>query len=309
MERPLISFIIAYYNLPTSMLNDCIASILALSLQPCEREIIVVDDGSNQSPLNDLKSYTSDILYIRQSHQGLSEARNAGIQMATGSYLQFVDADDRLLCEPYNYCLSIVRTKQPEMILFHHIGKVSNAKVNYTVRAPQSGSHYMRHHNIHGSACGYLFSRAILGDLRFTSGICHEDEEFTPLLLLRAEHLIVTNAPAYLYQQRPGSITSGTNIRQRLQRLNDVQGIILRLSTLADRLPLKDRQALQRRVDQLTMDYLYNIIRLTHSRHYLQRKITQLRKAGLYPLPARFYTFKYLLFRQLFTIYSSLFTS
>jgi glycosyltransferase involved in cell wall biosynthesis len=299
MERPLISFIIAYYNLPTSMLNDCIASILALSLQPCEREIIVVDDGSDQSPLNDLKSYTSDILYIRQSHQGLSEARNAGIQMATGSYLQFVDADDRLLCEPYNYCLSIVRTKQPEMVLFHHIGKVSNSKINYTVRASQSGSHYMRHHNFHGSACGYLFSRAILGDLRFTSDIRHEDEEFTPLLLLRADSVISTNAKAYQYKKRENSIMSATNIRHLLKRLNDNKSIISRLNEMADTLPTESRIALQRRVHQLTMDYLYNIILLTRNRHYLDRRIAELHAIGLYPLPKRDYTRKYIWFRRL----------
>ena len=64
-------------------------------------------------------------------------------------------------------------------------------------------------------------------------------------------------------------------------------------------MPYKDRQALQRRVAQLTMDYLYNIIRLTRSRHYLKRKIQELRRLGLYPLPAKAYTAKYTLFRLL----------
>ena len=45
-KKPLVSFILTYYNQPVQMLCECIDSILALSLRPFEREIIVVDDGS-----------------------------------------------------------------------------------------------------------------------------------------------------------------------------------------------------------------------------------------------------------------------
>ena len=50
--QPLVSFIIAYYDLPVQMLGACIDSILALSLPSEEREIIVIDDGSKVSPMN-----------------------------------------------------------------------------------------------------------------------------------------------------------------------------------------------------------------------------------------------------------------
>jgi hypothetical protein len=157
----------------------------------------------------------------------------------------------------------------------------------------------MRRQNIRGSACGYLFSRSILGDLRFTPGIYNEDEEFTPQLLLRAETIRLTDAQAYNYRQRPDSIINGKTIRQRLKRLEDTRSIICRLSTIADRQPVDSRTALQRRVAQLTMDYLYNIILLTDSRHYLERKMAQLRQKGLFPLPDRDYTTKYSWFRRL----------
>ena len=101
MPQPLVSFIIAYYNLPLTMLCECIDSIMQLPLTTAEREIIVVDDGSDLSPMNELMRYGDNIIYIRQNNKGLSEARNTGIQMAKGSYLQFVDADDTLLLAPY----------------------------------------------------------------------------------------------------------------------------------------------------------------------------------------------------------------
>lgn len=298
MEKPLISFILPYYDLPVTMLCECIESILALSLTSTEREIIVVDDGSRNSPVNDLARYGQEIIYVRQSNKGLSEARNTGIQMAKGEYLQFVDSDDLLLLAAYEHCIGLIRKNHPEMVVFNFTHTVDDT-MTYHDSEPMSGADYMRNDNIRGSACLYLFSRSILGDLRFTPGIMHEDEEFTPQLLLRAESICITNAKPYLYRQRPGSIVTGTHIRQRLRRLHDAKDIISRLNIMADRLPTGDRTALQRRVAQLTMDYLYNIIRQTRSRHFLDRKIGELRKEGLFPLPDRDYTAKYTWFRRM----------
>ena len=298
MEKPFISFVIAYYDLPLRLLRQCLDSILALSLQPSEREIIVVDDGSEHSPMNELMAYGDAIHYIRQAHQGLSVARNTGLQMASGTYLQFVDSDDLLLKKAYEHCIDLARKHQPEMVLFQ-LTRQNDSKDTYKDSEAQSGSNYMRHQNIHGSACGYLFARSILGDLRFTPGIRHEDEEFTPQLLLRAEVIRVTDAKAYLYRHTPDSITTSQDSRQRLSRLEDSRGVIERLNTIADRLPRDDRMALQRRVAQLTMDYLYNIIRQTGSRQRLEREMEVLRKQGLFPLPDRDYTQKYTWFRRL----------
>lgn len=298
MEKPLISFVIAYYDLPLRLLSQCLDSILALSLQPSEREIIVVDDGSEHSPMNELMAYGDAIHYIRQAHQGLSVARNTGLQMASGTYLQFVDSDDLLLKKAYEHCIDLARKHQPEMVVFQ-LTRQNDSKDTYKDSEAQSGSNYMRHQNIRGSACGYLFARSILGDLRFTPGIRHEDEEFTPQLLLRAEVIRVTDAKAYLYRHTPDSITTSQDSHQRLSRLEDSRGIIERLNTIADRLPRDDRMALQRRVAQLTMDYLYNIIRQTGSRQHLEREMEVLRKQGLFPLPDRDYTQKYTWFRRL----------
>ena len=157
----------------------------------------------------------------------------------------------------------------------------------------------MRNNNIHGTAWGYLFKHSILGNLRFTPGIVHEDEEFTPQLLLRAETVCVTDAEAYYYRQRPNSIITNSHIRQKMRRLRDTRDIISRLNIMADRLPVSDKAALQRRIAQLTMDYLYNIIQQTRSRHYLNRKIEGLKKEGLFPLPNQDYTVKYTWFRKL----------
>ena len=296
MEKPLISFVIAFYNLPTKMLCGCIDSILALSLTTDEREIIVVDDGSEVSPVNELMKYGDEITYIRQRNQGLSEARNTGVQMATGQYLQFVDADDSLLKDAYDWCLQIARNKSPEMVVFDFTKSTPTSK-DFQEQPTQSGCHYMRHNNLHGTACGYMFARSILGDLRFTSGIYHEDEEFTPMLILRAESVVVTTAQAYCYKERQDSITNDEHHIEK--RLNDLKAIILRLHTAADRLPIDEKTALQRRVAQLTMDYIYQIILQIRSSQKLENEIDELTQQGLFPLPEQDYTTKYTWFRRL----------
>ena len=59
-EAKKISFIVTTYNLPLHMLKECLKSILALSLNRKEREIIIVDDGSDLSVINDLIDYRDD---------------------------------------------------------------------------------------------------------------------------------------------------------------------------------------------------------------------------------------------------------
>ena len=299
MEKPLISFIVTYYNLPLEMLCECIESILSLSLRPYEREIIIVDDGSNSCPMNALMKYGSDILYLRKSNGGVSTARNLGLRTASGQYIQFIDADDRLLQPAYEHCIDLIRFSKTDMVMFDFTSQ-KETEADFTDQGPLSGTDLMRSQNIHGSICSYLFQQSIRGTLLFTPGTNYgEDEEFTAQLILRAESTYRTNATAYYYRQHQASATHQTSKRSIIRRLSETKAVITRLNAFTDRLPVNEKTALQRRVAQLTMDYLYNIIRLTGSRHYLERKMEGLRQEGLFPLPDKDYTTKYTWFRRL----------
>ena len=297
-ENPFISFIIPVYNIPTEMLCDCLDSILQLSLRKTEREIIIVDDGSKLSPLNVLSDYLDDIIYIRQKNGGLGNARNRGLQNATGQYIQFIDADDALIVNQYEHCLDIARFQKPDMVMFEFSRKEKSQKI-YTDQKLMTGRYLLRHHNIKATACGYLFKQSILGNLRFTLNVYHEDEEFTPLLILRAGSVLLTDAEAYYYRTREDSITTSKDMRNTVKRLNDFKAIIYRLYQFAAVIPGSDRMALLRRVHQLTMDYIYKVIVETRNKHYLDRQLDELRKKGLFPLADKDYTTKYKWFRRL----------
>ena len=133
----------------------------------------------------------------------------------------------------------------------------------------------------------------------FSVGIYHEDEEFTPQLLLRAERVFATDAEAYYYRIREDSIMQRTDSRSVMKRLADQEDVIRRLHLMATKATAINSEALQRRVAQLTMDYLYNVIMQTRSYRQLEKRVSRLYEKGLFPLPDKSYTRKYQWFRRL----------
>lgn len=311
---PIVSFIITYYCEPLPLLAECLRSVLQVRSLMMQRgmakqdfEIVVVDDGSQLSPLGMLKQMDEDICYIRQTNAGLSAARNAGLAAAHGEYVQFVDADDALL--PHAYCSLCPQSREEaDIILFRftsdegrwHEDRADAFTDKNTppvrpagCRRAMSGTQYMLHHNVRASACCYLFRRSLLGELRFADGMLHEDELFTPLLLLRMHSVRDYTWPAYYYRQRPHTITHTDTARHIARRLDDTETILHRLRDEAGSMQGDDRRALMRRVEQLTTDYIYIMWKVEADRQVRTIRMRQLAAAGLLPLPLRSYTLRH----------------
>ena len=301
---PLVSFIITTSKHQKEYLVECIKSILQLSLNPKEREIILIDDGSDICPLNDLAEYLPNIIYLRQPNQGVSVARNYGMKIATGKYIQFIDGDDYILKAAYEHCLDIVRYHQPDIVTFNYCKNNKNIEPSYELPTPVTGTDFLNNNNLHGAAWSYIFRHSIVGSLQFTPGIVYgEDEEFTPQLFLRAERIFKINTEAYFYRDNKNSVSHQYHKEKIQLRMDNSMEVLLHLQQLLDKIPVADRQALNRRIAQLTMDYLYNNIRLNHSLISLNKCIKQLRSHGLYPLPDKDYTKKYTMFRKAISTY------
>lgn len=311
---PIVSFIITYYCEPLPLLAECLRSVLQVRSLMMQRgmakqdfEIVVVDDGSQLSPLGMLKQMDEDICYIRQTNAGLSAARNAGLAAAHGEYVQFVDADDALL--PHAYCLLCPQSREEaDIILFRftsevdrrHENEAETSTENHTQAADEaecrramSGTQYMLQHNVRASACCYLFRRSLLGELRFADGMLHEDELFTPLLLLRMHSVRDYTWPAYYYRQRPHTITHTDTACHIARRLNDTETILHRLRDVANHLRGDNRRALMRRVEQLTTDYIYIMCKVEADRQERMRRMRQLTADGFLPLPLHPYTLRH----------------
>ena len=301
---PLVSFIITTSKHQKEYLVECIKSILQLSLNPKEREIILIDDVSDICPLNDLAEYLPNIIYLRQPNQGVSVARNYGMKIATGKYIQFIDGDDYILKAAYEHCLDIVRYHQPDIVTFNYCKNNKNIEPSYELPTPVTGTDFLNNNNLHGAAWSYIFRHSIVGSLQFTPGIVYgEDEEFTPQLFLRAERIFKINTEAYFYRDNKNSVSHQYHKEKIQLRMDNSMEVLLHLQQLLDKIPVAERQALNHRIAQLTMDYLYNNIRLNHSLISLNKCIKQLRSHGLYPLPDKDYTKKYTMFRKAISTY------
>ena len=111
----LISVIIPTYN-RSRLLSRCLNSVMAQTL-PAD-EVIVIDDGSTDDTAWFLREDYPSIHYIYQDNHGVSAARNAGIQAATGEWLAFLDSDD--VWEPAKLARQLTALKENKQYLVAH---------------------------------------------------------------------------------------------------------------------------------------------------------------------------------------------
>lgn len=294
---PLISFIVTVSNSSSEELTECLKSILQLSLGAKEREIILVDDGSEDFMLNAVDSFKDNIIYIRQRKQGRAAARNTGLKMANGKYIQLINGGDTLLRAPYEHCLDIARFHDPDIVFFTQTEK-EDAETPFEFCAPISGSTYLHDNDLRTNACCYIFRYKLLLNLRFSTNLLNEDEEFTPQLFLRADKLVCTNSKAYCTSKDKEDKTKEQPKRTTLQSLGEKEHIIYNLQYVAEQLTPKDKVALRRRIAQLTLELIYDTITITRSSRHTEETISRLHTKGLFPLPDKNYDNKYRFLRK-----------
>ena len=113
---PEISIIVPIYNVE-QYLKRCVDSILAQTFK--DFELILVDDGSPDScPFicDEYARIDSRIKVIHKANGGLSDARNAGLEMAMGNYIAFVDSDDWIASDTYEYLYELIKKNKADVV-------------------------------------------------------------------------------------------------------------------------------------------------------------------------------------------------
>lgn len=297
-DELLFSFIITCCDLSVKQIKECIDSVLKLSLREDEREIILIDDGSDKCMLANIMDFADYIVYVRQPKSGLGTARNTGLLIAKGKYVQFMRGGDKLLPASYGHCLDIARYKDPDIIIFNS-GNTENGRNDYEGEKPAVGTEYMKHNFMSADPWGYAFARKLLIDLKFDTNNKAAEEEFSTLLFLRAERVYSTSAVAYFTGERKASKIDRHNKKAIAKLLDDEFAVVRRMHDLTLTMPHDERLAMERRCGQLTMNHIIGIIRLTRSSRQLAARIKKLEEAELFPLPDRAYSSKYILFNKL----------
>lgn len=194
------SIIIPTYN-DKGTLRQCLESVLSQGVD--DMEVIVVDDGSD-NPASISPSYP--VTLIRINHAGLSAARNAGIEIARGDYLLFIDSDDWI--EPGTIqALNDVIETHPDCdiieypINVHEGGKdehrLSFENKEYTELIDDYWIGYKAYS--HSYACNKAFKRDLFDDVRFPVGKKFEDVHTLPLLLDKVRKVRTTTKGLYHY--------------------------------------------------------------------------------------------------------------
>ena len=212
-KSPEISIIVPVYQVE-KYLNECIDSILAQTFT--DFELILVDDGSpdNCPALCDAAAEKdSRVRVIHQQNKGLSGARNAGIDVARGNWLGFVDSDDMIdptFCEKMLHAAvqagaemavcNILRMKENKALDSYqeHCLKDEVLSREEIVHRIQLSPFYM--------VMTRLCRREVFEQIRFPEGKNYEDAFTAPEILERVNKAACVAEPLYQYRLRSGSI-------------------------------------------------------------------------------------------------------
>lgn len=233
------SIIVPVYNVET-YLEECIDSVLEQSYQ--DFELILVDDGSTDSSPTICDRYERQdtrIKVIHKANGGLSSARNAGIEKATGDIICFVDSDDywnnaeglSVIADMFTqYNVDVVEFScwkfwdntsilKEEVLpkVFHTRGCNADNK--------EDNLHYMICNGEMTSCAWNKACRKSLfenGNLRFREGVIAEDIDWAARLMESGQTFISIPTLITAYRKRKGSITSSTNIDKTLQLISNL---------------------------------------------------------------------------------------
>lgn len=222
---PTFTIIIPAYNIGNLVVKAIESCINQKDITVSDREIIIINDGSTDDTLSFIQPYVGldNIIVLNQSNGGLSNARNNGLQMASGKYILFLDGDDWLA----DNALSVLKenARENEILEFPLIYWYSENDYQSKGCDVADGLYTTtdflhltlgksKFHEI--PAQKKLYPSKILknNNLRFVEGIYHEDNPFFVDVMMNTEYVRYLDIQIYYYRQnRQGSITSQRTMR------------------------------------------------------------------------------------------------
>ncbi len=214
MER--ISVIVPVYNVE-QYLPKCVDSLLAQTYE--NLEIILVDDGSPDGSGGICDAYAEKdprIKVIHKENGGLSSARNAGLDIAQGEYIAFVDSDDWVEPEAYKYLLGLARKYGVKLVCAgrYDVEEKTGEKtqglcppMEEKISSEELVRRIFLWDNVDSAAWDKLYHRSLLEDIRYPLGVICEDVPTTYRIALKTDQVVMGNKPIYNYLHRSGSIT------------------------------------------------------------------------------------------------------
>lgn len=230
----LISIIVPIYNVE-KYLHKCVDSLIGQTLK--DIEIILVDDGSTDKSgeiCDEYRLKDNRIKVIHKKNGGLSDARNAGIDIAKGDYITFLDSDDWIELNMYEKLYKYIKQENADIAqcsyqeVYNEEVNNENAKEEIKIMSGKESLYNFSGKN-HGKtvvAWNKLYRIELFNDIRFPKDKYHEDEFTTYKLLYKANKIVDCSLPLVYYRQREGSIM---NSKFNIKRLDALEAFNERL--------------------------------------------------------------------------------
>lgn len=226
----LVSIIVPIYKVE-DFLHRCVDSILNQTYK--NLEIILVNDGSPDRCGSICEEYArldNRVKVIHKENGGLSDARNAGIEIAKGQYLSFIDSDDWIHEEYIEILFELLRKSNSEISICNFfMTSTENFQVDNLKIETYRYSNIEALEQMYGNefyvqmvtAWGKLYKRELFEGISFPIGRIHEDEFTTYKLLYKANKIVLTTAKLLYYWQREDSIMGDRcNIKNKLDQID-----------------------------------------------------------------------------------------
>ena len=218
---PLISVIIPVYNVE-KYLRRCLDSVIVQTYR--NLEIICVDDGSVDESGKICDQYAvrdARIKVIHQENQGLSAARNRGLDAAEGEYIAFVDSDDYILEDMYKKMLDKLLNYNVDLCVCQWQYEFSDGRqvvkkknIDPTIYGRKTSLEFARflyrgnyENGVVVAAWTKLYRRALLDTIHF-EGRIHEDDAFNGRIMAKNISVYVMEEQFYVYAQNGDSLTN-----------------------------------------------------------------------------------------------------
>ena len=225
MKKDLISVIIPVYNVE-KYLEKCVDSIINQTYK--NLEIILVDDGATDNSgkmCDEFAKRDSRIKVIHKENGGLSDARNFGLDVATGEYIAFVDSDDFLDKDFYEYLMKLkdktssdivecnfIRAYEEDLDIFEFPERKEEAIITTgnmgALELLMSDDDEISTNAV--VVWNKIYKKSLFDGIRFPKGKTHEDQFTTYRLLAKCECFTTSNQFKYGYFQRKNSIVNST---------------------------------------------------------------------------------------------------
>ena len=219
MKANKISVIVPVFNVE-NYLEKCVKSIIEQTYK--NLEVILVDDGSTDKSgflCDELKKQDYRIKVIHKTNGGLSDARNAGIQVSTGKYLSFIDSDDYLERTALEQMMQAILISHSEIAICNIMRFYDDGCTEefYNPTDNQEVLEGIRRFDTlnQPSVCNKLFDAKLFANISFPYGKFYEDTYVYHELLYKADKVVLTGKTGYWYLSRKGSILGRSQFSNR----------------------------------------------------------------------------------------------